>query len=86
MLQKTVRGPRGSQVYRRHREGPPQARQSGSLVHSCLIKHWNRRAWGKEGLHTYSEVKVHGKPCLKGTVARDFWPLIFFMNRPHMGP
>jgi hypothetical protein len=37
-----------------------------------------------------------GKPCmlfnhadwlaLKGTVARDFWPLVFFMNRPHMGP
>ncbi len=23
---------------------------------------------------------------LKGTVARDFWPLVFFMNRPHMGP
>jgi hypothetical protein len=22
----------------------------------------------------------------KGTVARDFWPLVFFMNRPHMGP
>ncbi len=22
---------------------------------------------------------------LKGTVARDFWPLVFFMNRPHMG-
>jgi hypothetical protein len=23
---------------------------------------------------------------LKGTVARDFWPLVFFMNRSHMGP
>jgi hypothetical protein len=23
---------------------------------------------------------------LKGTVARDFWPLVFFMNRPHMVP
>jgi hypothetical protein len=23
---------------------------------------------------------------LKGTVARDFWPLVFFLNRPHMGP
>jgi hypothetical protein len=23
---------------------------------------------------------------LQGTVARDFWPLVFFMNRPHMGP
>jgi hypothetical protein len=23
---------------------------------------------------------------VKGTVARDFWPLVFFMNRPHMGP
>jgi hypothetical protein len=23
---------------------------------------------------------------LKGTVARDFWPLVFFTNRPHMGP
>ncbi len=23
---------------------------------------------------------------IKGTVARDFWPLVFFMNRPHMGP
>jgi hypothetical protein len=23
---------------------------------------------------------------LKGTVARDFWPLVFFMNRPLMGP
>jgi hypothetical protein len=22
----------------------------------------------------------------KGSVARDFWPLVFFMNRPHMGP
>ncbi len=22
----------------------------------------------------------------KGTVARDFWPLVFFMNRPPMGP
>jgi hypothetical protein len=22
----------------------------------------------------------------KGTVARDFWPLVFFMNRPQMGP
>jgi hypothetical protein len=21
----------------------------------------------------------------KGTVAQDFWPLVFFMNRPHMG-
>ncbi len=23
---------------------------------------------------------------IKGTVARDFWPLVFFMNQPHMGP
>ncbi len=23
---------------------------------------------------------------VKGTVARDLWPLVFFMNRPHMGP
>ncbi len=23
---------------------------------------------------------------LKGKVARDFWPLVFFMNQPHMGP
>jgi hypothetical protein len=23
---------------------------------------------------------------IKGTVARDFWPLVFFMNRPHMTP
>ncbi len=23
---------------------------------------------------------------IKGTVARYFWPLVFFMNRPHMGP
>ncbi len=23
---------------------------------------------------------------VKGTVARDFWPLVFFMNRPQMGP
>jgi hypothetical protein len=23
---------------------------------------------------------------LKGPVARDFWPLVFFMNRPYMGP
>jgi hypothetical protein len=23
---------------------------------------------------------------VKGTVARDFWPLFFFMNQPHMGP
>jgi hypothetical protein len=23
---------------------------------------------------------------IKGTVARDFRPLVFFMNRPHMGP
>ncbi len=23
---------------------------------------------------------------IKGTVARDFWPLVFFMNRPPMGP
>jgi hypothetical protein len=23
---------------------------------------------------------------LKGTVAQDFWPLVFFMNQPHMGP
>ncbi len=22
----------------------------------------------------------------KGTVAQDFWPLVFFMNRPHRGP
>ncbi len=26
------------------------------------------------------------KALFKGTVARDFWPLVFFMNRPHMGP
>ncbi len=26
------------------------------------------------------------KLSLKGTVTRDFWPLFFFMNRPHMGP
>jgi hypothetical protein len=23
---------------------------------------------------------------IKGTVARDFWPLVFFINWPHMGP
>jgi hypothetical protein len=23
---------------------------------------------------------------IKGTVARDFWPLVFFMNQLHMGP
>ncbi len=22
----------------------------------------------------------------KGTVARDFWPPVFFMNQPYMGP
>ncbi len=34
------------------------------------------------GLHTRLAVVDN----IKGTVARDFWPLVFFMNRPHMGP
>jgi hypothetical protein len=25
-------------------------------------------------------------PFLKGTVARDFWPLVFFMNGPNKDP
>jgi hypothetical protein len=29
--------------------------------------------------------KIH-RQHLKGTVARDFWPLVFFMDRPQMGP
>jgi hypothetical protein len=36
-----------------------------------------------------SELFIYMYVCmyvLKGTVARDFWPLVFFMNRPHMGP
>jgi hypothetical protein len=28
----------------------------------------------------------HSRKLFKGTVARDFWPLVFFMNPPHMGP
>ncbi len=28
----------------------------------------------------------HWGVIFKGTVAQDFWPLVFFMNQPHIGP
>jgi hypothetical protein len=34
-----------------------------------------------------SNVGFFSTQCfVKGTVARDFWPLVFIMNRPHMDP
>ncbi len=38
---------------------------------------------GKFNVLTINEQK---SVKLKGKIARDFWPLVFFMNRPHMGP
>jgi hypothetical protein len=37
-----------------------------------------------EGKKTESKISRLG--TFKGTVARDFWTLVFFMNQPHMGP
>jgi hypothetical protein len=41
----------------------------------------------EEQLGTFGEitlVKKISRYCpFKGTVARDFWPLVFFMNPPH---
>ncbi len=52
----------------------------------------NKRKW--EGLHVELPRRNIGTLIsvsifwflFKGTVARDFEPLVFFMNQPHMGP
>jgi hypothetical protein len=36
--------------------------------------------------HQILNVKIPNITLFKGTVARDFWPLVFIMNQPHMGP
>ncbi len=30
-------------------------------------------------------INLSRQSLVKGTVARDFWPLVFIMNRPHIG-
>jgi hypothetical protein len=31
-------------------------------------------------------LSLRAKKALKGTVSRDFQPLVFFTNQPHLGP
>jgi hypothetical protein len=48
----------------------------GRLLSSVYVQNANRARI----------IKIRETCILKGTVARDFWPLVFFMNQPHMGP
>jgi hypothetical protein len=71
------------------------------LIFCILIKHSSSRilllfikkcrSKGKKYIFPYliffsnRSKKIFRFVPLKGTVARDFWSLVLFMNRPHMG-
>ncbi len=47
----------------------------------------NSRAFCVKWLRTSKlSIEQSRKLLIKGTLAQDFWPLVFFMNRPLIGP
>ncbi len=71
-----------SKVIRFQRSPLKQAQQM-SYMNVVTERHENgyERVCGHGCRHGYRQASA-----FKGTVARDFWPLVFFMNRPYMGP
>ncbi len=63
-------------------------KKCSTVLNGCNVLYVTNRVWKlRVSLIRLVLWRLKGTTIrLKGTVARYFWPLVFFMNRPHMGP